>query len=115
MATELLTIKKYEFSDGTTLYVRIDFENDQVALVNRSGTHGGTKYGTKTKYEPAKFLFAGRSIDYMNGWINILSAMQYAIKDARDELAKWQKAQKDKKTKRIIDIMVALGDAKDSK
>ena len=28
MATEILTIKKYEFSDGTTIYVKIDFAKD---------------------------------------------------------------------------------------
>ena len=112
MATELLKIKRYEFSDGTKLHVRIDFENNQVALVNNDGYENG-KFGKSTKYEPTKFLFAGREVQYMNGWINILAAMQYAIKDARDELLAWQKVQENKKTKQIIDIMVALNEKKD--
>lgn len=113
MATELLKIKRYEFSDGTTLHVRIDFENNQVALVNKEGMEQSNKFGKSTKYEPTKFLFAGREVQYMNGWINILAAMQYAIKDARDELLAWQKVQENKKTKQIIDIMIALNDKKD--
>lgn len=108
MALDLLKIKRYEFSDGTTLHVRIDFENNQVALVNKEGVSGGTQFGKSTEYKPTKFLFAGRELKYMNGWLNILSAMQYAIRDARDELKAWQDAKKDKDTKQIIDIMLAL-------
>lgn len=108
MATELLKIKKYEFSDGTVLHVRIDFENNQVALVNKNGMETGNKYGKSTNYEPTKFLFSGRDVKYMNGWLNILACMQFAIRDARDELEAWLAVQKDKKTKQIIDIMLAL-------
>lgn len=100
MATELLTIKKYEFSDGTIIRVKIDFENNKVSLVDKGG--GNTK-----------FLFAERGVEYMNGWLNILGAMQYAVKDARDTLEAWQKARDDEKQKQIIDIMVALADVKD--
>lgn len=110
MATELLKIKRYEFSDGTTLHVRIDFENNQIALVNKDGMEQGNKFGKSSKYEPTKFLFAGRELKYMNGWLNIMAAMQYVVRDARDELAAWQEVQKDKKTKQIIDIMLALKD-----
>ena len=110
MATELLKIKRYDFSDGTTLHVRIDFENNQIALVNKNGMEQGNKYGKSTNFEPTKFLFAGRELKYMNGWLNIMAAMQYVVRDARDELQAWQDVQKDKKTKQIIDIMLALKD-----
>lgn len=110
MATELLKIKRYEFSDGTVLHVRIDFENNQIALVNKDGMEQATKFGKSSKFEPTKFLFAGRELKYMNGWLNIMAAMQYVVRDARDELAAWQEVQKDKKTKQIIDIMLALRD-----
>jgi len=108
MATEMLKIKRYEFSDGTTLHVRIDFENNQIALVNKEGNDRPSKFGKETNYQPTKFLFAGRELKYMNGWLNIMAAMQYVVRDARDELAAWQEVQKDKKTKQIIDIMLAL-------
>lgn len=110
MATELLKIKRYEFSDGTILHVRIDFENNQIALVNKDGMEQATKFGKSSKFEPTKFLFAGRELKYMNGWLNIMAAMQYVVRDARDELAEWQQIQKDNKTKKLIDIMIALGD-----
>ncbi len=113
MATELLKIKRYEFSDGTVLHARIDFENNQVALVNKEGNDGPSKFGKSTNYQPTKFLFAGREAKYMNGWINIMAAMQYVIRDARDELEAWQKVQKDKKTQKIIDIMLALQEGKE--
>lgn len=102
MATELLTIKKYEFSDGTTIRVKIDFEKNKVSLVDQNGSNH-------------KYLFAERGLEYMNGWLNILGAMQYAVRSARDELQAWQDAQKEKDTKMIIDIMVALDDHKENK
>ena len=97
MATEILTIKKYEFSDGTTIYIKIDFAKNKVSLVDQNGAS-------------TKFLFAERGLEYMNGWLNILGAMRYAIKDARDQLEAWQKARDDEKQKQIIDIMVALAE-----
>lgn len=100
MATELLNIKKYEFSDGTTVYVKIDFVKNKVSLVDQNGAN-------------YKWLFAERGVEYMNGWLNILGAMRYAVRNARDELEAWQKAKKDKDTKQIIDIMIALQEAKD--
>lgn len=112
MATDLLKIKKYEFSDGTKLHVRIDFANNQIALCNKKGAVQPSQFGKEDKWEATKFLFAGRELDYMNGWLNILAAMQYVIRDARDELAEWQKVQKDKETNKIIDIMLALQETK---
>lgn len=97
MATELLNIKKYEFSDGTTIYVKIDFVNNRVSLVDKNGSN-------------TNFKFAERGSEYMNGWLNILGAMRYAVRQARDELEAWQAIQDDKKTKQIIDIMVALAE-----
>lgn len=98
MATQILSIKKYEFSDGTTVYVKIDFAKNKVSLVDQNGSN-------------YKWLFAERGVEYMNGWLNILGAMRYAIKDARDQLEAWQKARDDEKQKQIIDIMVALAES----
>jgi hypothetical protein len=100
VATELLKIKKYEFSDGTVVYVKIDFAKNKVSLVDQNGAN-------------YKWLFAERGAEYMNGWLNILGAMRYVIREARDELEAWQKDQDDKKQKQIIDIMVALAEDKE--
>lgn len=99
MATQLLSIKKYEFTDGTTIRVKIDFEKNKVSLVDQNN-------------DKTNFIFAERGLKYMNGWVNILGAMQYAIRAARDELEAWQKEQEDKKTEQIIDIMLALKEEK---
>lgn len=95
MATELLKVKKYEFSDGTILRVKIDFEHNKVSFLDKDGG-------------VSKFKFAERGSEYMNGWLNILGAMRYVVREARDELEAWQKVQEEKKTQQIIDIMVAL-------
>lgn len=94
-----MTVKKYEFSDGTIIRVRVDYENNKITLVEKDGNK-------------ARFLFADRGVEYMNGWLNILGAMQYAIRASRDELEAWQKAKAEKDTKQIIDIMVAIGEHK---
>lgn len=104
MATEMLKIKRYEFTDGTKIWVKIDFENNKVSLVEPDMRK------VDAPYQDKQWLFAGRELKYMNGWINIMAAMQYVVREARDELAAWQEAQKDKKTKQLIDIMVALKD-----
>lgn len=101
---ELVSIRKYEFSDGTILHVKIDFEMNQVSFVEPVVEKIGNEYRDK------KWLFAGRGAEYMNGWHNILGAMQYAAGEARRELEAWQKEQKKKKADRLIDIMIALGD-----
>lgn len=99
MATQLLTIKKYEFSDGTVIHVKIDFAKNKVSLVDQNGS-------------ATNFKFAERGVEYMNGWLNILGAMRYAIREARDELEAWQKAKEEKATQQIIDIMIALNEVK---
>ena len=99
MATEMLKVKKYEFSDGTIIRVKIDFEKNKVSLVDQNNAN-------------TNFKFAERGLEYMNGWLNILGAMRYAVREARDELQAWQDAKKDKETKQIIDIMIALQEEK---
>ena len=101
MATQMLSVKKYEFSDGTVIRVKIDFEKNKVSLVDSNNAN-------------TNFKFAERGLEYMNGWLNILGAMRYAIREARDELTKWQEAKKDKETKQIIDIIIALNDEKEA-
>lgn len=73
---ELLSIREYSFDDGTKLTVKIDFAKNEVSLVERNGN----------EYRDKNWLFAGRGLEYMNGWLNILSAMQYVIKEAQKEL-----------------------------
>ena len=105
--TELVSIRRYDFSDGTTLFVKIDFEMNRVSFVEPVVEKIGNEYRNK------QWLFAERGEEYMNGWVNILGAMQYAAKSARDELRAWQKEQKKKKSDRMIDIMIALKEHED--
>lgn len=77
---ELLSIREYSFDDGTKLTVKIDFAKNEVSLVERNGN----------EYHDKKWLFAKRGAEYMNGWLNILSAMQYVIKESQKELEEHQ-------------------------
>lgn len=101
---ELVSIRKYEFSDGTTLHMKIDFEHNDVSFVEPEFDKVGNTYRVK------KWLFAGRGVEYMAGWYNILGAMQFCILDAKKELEAYQKQKKQK----LIDIMVAVQAAEEA-
>lgn len=100
---ELVSIRKYEFSDGTTLFVKIDRENNKVSFVERGNS-------IKGEFVNKHWLFAERGVEYMAGWYNILGAMQFCILDAKKELEAYQKQKKQK----LIDIMVAVQAAEEA-
>lgn len=56
-----------------TVTVKIDYKFNEISLLEGFNGNGGGK----------KWYFAGRGVEYMQGWLNILEAMQEAIKDAK--------------------------------
>ena len=90
---DLQVIRKYTFEDGTVMHVKIDFENDKVSFVEKS--NGG--------WVNKKMIFADRGLDYMNGWLNILGAMQYVVRQARAELD-------ERNNKKIIEMVHLLAE-----
>lgn len=92
---DLLTIRKYEFTDGTVILVKIDRAHNEISFVDET---------VRGVYQPKKWLFAERGVEYMNGWLNILSCMRYAVEDAKKELEAHQRQKADK----LIDLMVRL-------
>jgi hypothetical protein len=53
------------------VFVKIDYIANEISLLN----------GNDLK--PKNWVFAVRGVEYMNGWLTILEAMQMAIKDAK--------------------------------
>ncbi len=94
----LLTIKRYYFK-GIGVNVRIDYSKKTVDLVEWDKI--------ADDYVPKRWIFTGRTLEYMAGWRLILDAMDYAVASATKELEDI----KDKETERFIDYAVALSEA----
>lgn len=59
---------------GVDVRVFIDYKNEIISLVDQLGN------------TPKNYIFGKRGLDFMNGWINVLEAMQHAIKNASEDL-----------------------------
>jgi hypothetical protein len=77
-------IKSYEYGD-IKVAVKIDYDNSLVSLIEKGNNLPGMAWGDK------KWLFSSRGPDYKNGWLNILTAMRYAIEKSFDELESYNK------------------------
>lgn len=74
-------VKEYE-TNGISVLVQIDYDNEQIGLVEVE------KGSMPRKYKAKQWVFANRKIEYMEGWQNILYAMKFAIEQAHKELKK---------------------------
>ena len=61
---------------GIKIWVKIDYINNKISLVEPFSLKNGT-------FKVKNWDFSGRGVEYMFGWIEILEAMQEAIKDAK--------------------------------
>lgn len=55
---------------GIVVGVRINYRENRISLVDQNG-------------HDKNWLFANRGVEFMGGWLNILEAMQLAVKDAK--------------------------------
>lgn len=62
---------------GVKVTVQIDYDESRVSLVERSRSGN---------YTEKNWLFSNRGLEYMNGWLNILEAIQFAVKECKKEL-----------------------------
>lgn len=60
---------------GIKVTIKIDYDKGEASLVETSFGHGDKKW-----------LFSNRGLGYMLGWLNILEAMQIAVKECKKEL-----------------------------
>jgi hypothetical protein len=94
--TDLFVRRIYEY-EGIKVMVEIDFVNEKISLIDKENG----------QYKPKKWIFGERQLQYMNGWLRILAAMEYAIKEATAEL----QAVVDKKTEDYAKLIIATSQA----
>jgi hypothetical protein len=70
--TDLFVRRAYS-SYSITVVVELDFVNETISLVEKDGS--------KKLWD-----FTGRSVEYMNGWRNIMHSMEYATAEAQKEM-----------------------------
>ena len=86
-----LTIKTIEHK-GITVSYKIDFDCKTVSLVERSGNDWKDKH----------WVFPDRTPDYLSSWLNIMEAMQEAVRQAKLELDAHIEKETDELTEKII-------------
>lgn len=88
--TDLLVRRVYS-SYGISVVVELDFVNETVSLVEKDGSK-------------KNWLFHERSPEYLNGWRNILRAMEYAVAESQKEM----KAHTDAKLNDFVKLYQAV-------
>lgn len=76
---EVYVFKKYDIKIG----VKVDYAFRTISLIDIA-----------TRRDK-QWLFAGRDLDFMGGWFNILEAMKGAIEDAKKRLIKEENSMQD--------------------
>ena len=101
-----LEVKTYEYC-GINVTVKIDYDNNSISLIERVR---GIIAGNAMPFAIKNWVFAERGLEFMPAWIQILDAMQYAIKEATKELEDYKEAKLKEKSE---DVMNALDIATD--
>lgn len=69
-------IEIYTITTGdVSVIVKIDYLNNEISLLDQN-------YGKKN------YVFVERGVEYMNSWLNVLKAMEVAIRDAKGRYEK---------------------------
>lgn len=101
--TDLFVRRAYS-SYGITVVVELDFVNETISLVNKDGSK-------------KNWLFHERTGEYLNGWRNILRAMEYAVSEAQKEMKAHTDAKLDEFVKmyQAVDKSLKKGEALNGK
>ncbi len=68
-----LFVRRVYTSYGISVVVELDFVKKTVSLTEKDGS-------------PKSWNFAERTPEYLNGWRNIMHAMEYAVAEAQKEM-----------------------------
>lgn len=82
-------------SHGISVMVEIDYDAGKISLLQGRG---------KAK----NWVFAGRGPEYMDGWRNILHAMEYAIGEAEKKLVKALAVRERDEARRDVQLVRAI-------
>lgn len=106
--TKHLEIETYTLY-GVNVNVEINYDKGTITLLEtRENPHNNFQKNPGPQYQPKQWIFAGRTIDYMDGWRNILDAMSYAITKAETKLAKHLKEQEKVKGRKAVEMHIAM-------
>jgi hypothetical protein len=97
---KLQEIKTIEHK-GIIVAIKVDYKTGTASIV------------TTEQYTPKKFVFAERGLEYMQGWLDIMEAMQEAAKECR-RLLEENLEEKNQKLTEIV-IQAYKEDAKNNK
>lgn len=95
-----LEVKTYEYY-GISVVVKTDYNNGKISLVEN-----GSNLLTPDK----KWIFSGRSLEFMDSWLQILDAMKYAIEEASKELEAYQKQKAKDKEDEVCKVLMIASD-----
>lgn len=84
--------------------MEIDYETYKVSLVERT---------PQGDYIAKKWLFSQRTTEYLDSWINILEAMQYAIREAKLLLEKHIEKKENEIMEKAVELDRAMWEHKD--
>lgn len=105
--TKHLEIKTYEFYDIRVM-VEINYDKALISLVERGENPDCHCDGPVMK--PKNYIFIKRGLEYMNGWRNVLSAMEFAIGEAEKELQEYIKVKEKEKHDLVTDVLLQATD-----
>ena len=98
MKTHLLK-QTYEFvHKDIHIWVKVDYLNNLISLVEP----WRIEQGTFTKKD---WIFAGRGVEYMQGWLNVLEAMGEAIKDAKKKYEANHAEESKFKEEKVVELL----------
>ncbi len=76
---------------GIEVTVSIDYARNNVSLVDQTGVC-------------KKWAFGDRSLEYMQGWLDIIEAMEMAVRYAKTQLEQYQREKEKANEKLMIKI-----------
>jgi hypothetical protein len=101
---KLQEIKTIEHK-GISVAIKVDYQRGTASLVEIYSTY-------PDNYPNKQFVFADRGLEYMNGWLNILGAMQVAVTECK-KLLEADLAEKSRlKEDAIVEVLLADGKRK---
>ncbi len=90
----------YSFNHkGIIIWVKIDYRNNRIDIVEPKDRDCG-------QFRKKEFIFVGRGVEYMNGWVDILEAVSEAVKDAKKRYEKELAETSKFKEKKLIGLLM---------
>lgn len=87
---------------GVTVTLDINYDAGTVSLVYYKDR--------LNEWQTKEWIFSGRTIEYMDGWLNILDAIKFAVQEAKKDLMASAKEKTQLHEKEILDGMKLIAE-----